>query len=177
MLTGNFPRNVMPVLGQYLNMDFDPSRDYFISCYPPQEADDKPSSIFQPVQTPIIENTLYVAVNDTPFLDDPAAFTDADADRVAQFIRERRAGKHNVWVNCIAGISRSGAIVELLTRLGWEDLAHWVQEERFPNPIMVDKLWKRFPQAEPYVRKANDPFWGPYAMEVYNKRRYYKPAA
>ena len=42
------------------------------------------------------------------------------AEAIAQFIREAQQAGVNVWVNCHAGICRSGAVVRVLVELGWK---------------------------------------------------------
>jgi predicted protein tyrosine phosphatase len=75
------------------------------------------------------------------------AITNAQAEQIAEFIKEAMAQKKNVWVNCHAGMCRSGAVVRLLGELGWEiDDKH--SPERIPNILVYNKIRKHFPQLQ-----------------------------
>jgi hypothetical protein len=112
----------------------DPTKDYFISISGhPDEA----------IETPIKANTHYLSFFDCAE-DIPQAFNDTQALRLARFINEVQTVQGNLWVNCHAGISRSGAVVDILLRLGWTEHRFTMQERRFPNPRVWGKLAKHF---------------------------------
>ena len=73
------------------------------------------------------------------------AITDAQALQIAEFIKEARELKKNVWSNCHAGMCRSGAVVRLLSELGWE-LSDEHSPERIPNILVYNKIKKHFPE-------------------------------
>jgi hypothetical protein len=68
------------------------------------------------------------------------------AAQIAAFIKEARELKKNVWVNCHAGICRSGAVVSLLGDLGWEIVNHPESPGRIPNHLVYTKVRKNFPE-------------------------------
>lgn len=74
------------------------------------------------------------------------AMTGPQAQQIAEFIREARALKKNVWVNCHAGMCRSGAVVRLLLELGWEEAKYPGQPTRVPNLLVYDRVRKHFPE-------------------------------
>lgn len=72
--------------------------------------------------------------------------TACEGHQVADFIKEAKEKKKNVWVNCQAGICRSGAIVSLLVDLGWEYADSSVSPGRIPNHYVYDVIRKHFPE-------------------------------
>lgn len=82
------------------------------------------------------------------WLAEHGAITDAQAEQIADFIKEARDGGKNVWVNCHAGICRSGAVVRLLTELGWEDERYQGQPDRIPNLLVYNKIKRHFPELQ-----------------------------
>jgi hypothetical protein len=72
------------------------------------------------------------------------AITEAQAEQIAEFIKEARDLKKNVWVNCHAGHCRSGAIVRLLIELGWEEQQYPAQPVRIPNMLVYRRVRKHF---------------------------------
>ncbi|WP_407304035.1 hypothetical protein [Acinetobacter sp.] len=72
--------------------------------------------------------------------------TPAEAREVAQFIIEAREAQKNVWVNCQAGICRSGAIASLLVDLGWEYADSTLSPGQIPNHFVYDSIRKHFPE-------------------------------
>ena len=141
-LTANLPQyfNQRDVFQEALHRTVD-HRDWFISIIPPDYAD----YVEEHIETPAPSRTLFLQFEDTG-IENEHTFDDEQARLTADFIRECARKDANVWVNCIAGISRSGAIVDILLRLGWHDLKHNIQEERHPNPIVWTKLAAQFPE-------------------------------
>jgi len=137
--TGNFSAGVMRNFEKLVRPVHRDS-DWFISINAGKD------TAYGPVETPIKENTLYLSFFDLPSFNDTNVFTEEQAKQTAEFIKDVKARNGNLWVNCVAGISRSGAVVETLIRLGWKDIEHPVQETRYPNPVVWKRLTKQFPQ-------------------------------
>lgn len=135
-----------------MGRQFSPEKDFFISI---RGMDDTP------LECPIEANTLHLAFWDTDDETEQFAPTTEHAAQIAEHIRKARAKRANLWVNCIAGISRSGAVVHAATQLGWKDLGHDWQEQRFPNPLLYKLLRKEFPTLKPLQPLSYDQFWGP----------------
>lgn len=91
-----------------------------------------------------VQNVLHLAFEDIAMEFD-GAIEDWQAELMAKFIKEAREKKANVWVNCHAGVSRSGAVVELLGQLGWEINESIRSRSRVPNHLVFNKLRKHFP--------------------------------
>ena len=91
-----------------------------------------------------MNKTLHMRFNDIslPF---EGAISDYQASSLAQFIQQAKAANANLWVNCHAGVSRSGAIVEILQYLGWEIQEEIRSRRRVPNALVYEKLRKLFP--------------------------------
>ncbi len=70
--------------------------------------------------------------------------TDEQAQEIADFIKEARIEQKNIWANCHAGISRSGAIVTVLLDLGWEFQETGLSPVRIPNTLVYKKVAKHF---------------------------------
>jgi len=146
-----------------LGREMTPEKDYFISIKSPDYA---------PIPTPFGEdNACHLEFWD---IDDPMheyAPKGFHALKIADFIRKVRDRNGNIWVNCHAGISRSGAVVETLLRLGWTDLEHPCQETRYPNPLLMRLLQKEFPYAfeGEYTSPNSDLVWGAIAQRRFMK--------
>lgn len=91
------------------------------------------------------DRVLYMKFNDTDKVG-KGEITDDQAQEIANFIKEARDLKKNVWANCHAGICRSGAIVSLLIDLGWEYADSDESPGRIPNHLVYDKVRKHFPE-------------------------------
>jgi len=140
MLTANLPYLLATSenFGQYfLEQQPVKGKDYFISIATERN---------ERIRTPIDSATLYLEFYDTGNPSVLGGFGNGQAAKTAEFIRAVKAKQANLWVNCQAGISRSGAIVDILIRLGWEDLKSPLQEKRHPNPIVWHKLISHFPE-------------------------------
>lgn len=148
MLTANLPYLLATSenFGQYF-LDQQPvkGKDYFISIATERN---------ERIRTPLHDDTLYLEFYDTGNPLVLGGFSDLQAIKTAGFIRVAQQNKANLWVNCQAGISRSGAIVDILIRLGWTDLNSPLQEKRHPNPIVWHKLISHFPE----LKDAQYPF-------------------
>lgn len=148
MKTANFPRsNIIETYGKFpFWTDED---DWLISIADKGAYNAIPKARFGKV--------LYLSFNDvdlntagniiTPkaegVLSGLGGITDAQAEQIADFIKEARTLKKNVWVNCHAGMCRSGAVVRVLSELGWE-LADEHSPERIPNLLVYNKVRKHF---------------------------------
>lgn len=147
MLTANLSRHVA-TNGKFQDLlmrDVDPKKDFFISIQHDREWH---------IKTPIPRNTLYLEFADYVDKGDEVGnpfrrITDTQAADIAAFMRLVKGRQGNLWVNCYAGIARSGAIVEIALKLGWwKDLEHPIQETRYPNPLVYAKVKKLFPELE-----------------------------
>lgn len=67
-----------------------------------------------------------------------AAITDDDARKIAVNLLHALNNHMNVVVHCHMGVSRSGAVAEVGTMLGFRDVGNW----RAPNPLVKQKLLK-----------------------------------
>ena len=108
-----------------------------------------------------VGTTLHLAFEDIAMQFD-GAIEDWQAELIANLIKEARLKKANVWVNCHAGVSRSGAIVELLGQLGWEINETLPQRSRVPNHLVFNKLRTYFPHdkivdLKPMLEYIHDP--------------------
>lgn len=146
MKTANFPRAaVMNVAGRHFPFPVT-EQDWLISIC---DHDVPNATIHYP-----FDEILFMRFDDVseegPNL---ASISGEQAAEIANFIKRARAEKKNVWVNCHAGICRSGAIVSLLGDLGWEVVKHAESPGRIPNHLVYDKVRKHFPE----VRQSWDP--------------------
>ena len=91
------------------------------------------------------DRILFLKFNDTCEIGKGEMSNDQAAE-VAQFIKDAKALQKNVWVNCHAGICRSGAIASLLIDLGWEYADSSESPGRIPNHLVYDKVRKHFPE-------------------------------
>jgi hypothetical protein len=93
----------------------------------------------------IFNNVLFMQFQDTNNTDPMAnGITDAQALEIAEFIKDAKHFKKNVWVNCHAGVCRSGAIVSLLIDLGWEFQDSSMSPMRIPNYLVFKKVSSHF---------------------------------
>lgn len=92
------------------------------------------------------DKVLFMQFHDTQEETNYGAITAEKATEIANFIKRARELKKNVWVNCHAGICRSGAIVCLLGDLGWEIVNHAESPGRIPNHLVYTKIRKNFPE-------------------------------
>lgn len=91
------------------------------------------------------DQVLFMKFNDTDKVG-CGEITNDQAAEIARFIKAAREQQKNVWVNCHAGICRSGAIVSLLIDLGWEYADSDQSPGRIPNHLVYDKVRKHFPE-------------------------------
>ena len=149
MKTANFPRAVMlstagefpfPVTGD----------DWHISI---SSIDDNDAEIKLP-----FGRILVMRFNDTCDIG-AGEIQNIQAEEIANFIKEARALKKNVWVNCHAGICRSGAVVSLLGDLGWQIVDHSLSPGRIPNWLVYEKVRKHFPELKQSWDKDETDIW------------------
>jgi protein tyrosine phosphatase len=67
---------------------------------------------------------------------DPHCIDDKDVERISDILKESLDLDRNVIVHCAAGVSRSGAVCEVGTIIGFEDT--WAF--RMPNVVIKNKL-------------------------------------
>lgn len=151
MKTANFARSA--IIETYGRFPFETSEDdWLISIANKDSLNAVPKAKFNKV---LFLNFQDIELN-TPgqketdksrkWLADHGAITEAQAEQIADFIKEARDGGKNVWVNCHAGMCRSGAIVRLLTELGWEDKRYPGQPDRVPNLLVYNRVKRHFPE-------------------------------
>lgn len=137
MKTGNFPRAVIEGVGGYEFPYTVTPEDWLISITNSCGDDAK-------VQAPF-GRVLFLQFNDTDEVGKGEIHNDQAAE-IANFIKAAREQQKNVWVNCHAGICRSGAVVSLLIDLGWESAESYLSPGRIPNHLVYDKVRKHFPE-------------------------------
>ncbi len=76
---------------------------------------------------------------DTNFSVEPRAINDYQAEKIAEALNFAKKNNLNIIVHCHAGISRSGAIVEVGTLIGFEILKNHKQP-RIPNTLVFNKV-------------------------------------
>ena len=136
MKTANLSRNQVSRIEFVPPLDKFSKQDYLISIR------DRSASIPEIVLP--VRNVLHLAFDDIAMECDES-IADWQADVIAKFIKDAREKKVNLWVNCHAGVSRSGAIVELLGQLGWQIDESLPARSRIPNHLVFDKIRKHFP--------------------------------
>lgn len=138
MKTANFPRSV--ISGIYSDFPFPvTAEDWIISITDAEWFDAEIELSF--------DRILFMRFDDVE--DDlEGSFSDAHAKTIADFIKEAREQKKNVWVNCHAGISRSGGVVEVLVRLGWEFIQSGKSCARIPNARVYNKIRVHFAELQ-----------------------------
>ena len=137
MKTANFPRATIQGLNGH-NFPFKTTEDdWLISITDFNGSDVKVEFQFQRI--------LFLKFNDTQKIGE-GEISDAQALEIATFIKEAKARQKNIWVNCHAGICRSGAIASLLIDLGWEYADSAESPGRIPNHLVYDKVRKHFPE-------------------------------
>jgi predicted protein tyrosine phosphatase len=65
-----------------------------------------------------------------------AAITNEDARGIAEALLFAKQNSMNVIVSCVMGVSRSGAVAEVGTMMGFRDVGNW----RAPNPMVKKKV-------------------------------------
>lgn len=68
------------------------------------------------------------------------AITDQQAETIAGLLKHAFDSRMHVVVHCVAGVCRSGAVVEVATMLGYTD----PKKMRIPNTLVKKKLMKAF---------------------------------
>lgn len=104
------------------------------------------------------ERILFTHFNDTEN-EGEGEIQDEQAEEIAAFIKTARELKKNVWVNCHAGISRSGAVTQLLIDLGWEFHNSLKSPQRIPNCLVYNKVRQHFPELTQSWDSSNQDIW------------------
>ena len=137
MKTANFPRGTIEGVRGF-SFPFPVGEDDWLISITDSNGDDaKPEMNFAKV--------LFMHFNDTTKVG-KGEITKHQALEIATFIKEARALQKNIWVNCHAGICRSGAVVSLLVDLGWEYANSTYSPGRIPNCLVYDEVRKHFPE-------------------------------
>lgn len=84
---------------------------------------------------------------DLEVTDGTGCITPEEAKEIAQFIREN--WDHHIAVHCHAGVSRSAAVAEILTLLGWEPHPTFDFYTTFANNTVRTYLKRQFPELLP----------------------------
>lgn len=151
MKTGNFPRSV--IIETYGRFPFATDEDdWLISIADKDALNANPKARFgrvlflnfQDVELNTADGKMTDKAREA--LAKMGAITPAQGEQIAEFIKEARDQKKNVWANCHAGICRSGAVVRLLSELGWEVADHDLIPDRIPNLLVYNRIRKHFPE-------------------------------
>lgn len=86
------------------------------------------------------ESVIQLRFNDTNDEYDDTAITRSDAITIAKWLRHAKKYNMNVIVHCVAGLCRSGAVVEVATMIGFEAL-HNIRQ---PNSYVKKMLMREF---------------------------------
>lgn len=130
--TANFPRAVVE---SGFPFDRTPAKDWLISISDVDTPNVRPVHGFGWI--------MFARFNDTEDPTDPHCISDETALQIVALIEEARKANANVWVNCHAGMCRSGAIVEVLRLLGWV-VADEFSPRRVPNLLVFNKIRMHF---------------------------------
>jgi predicted protein tyrosine phosphatase len=138
MKTANFPRSyIIETYGRFpFHCD---EEDWLISIADPAAYNAVPKARF--------DRVLFMNFADVEE-DNCGGIGEDQAAQIADFIKEARTLKKNVWVNCHMGMCRSGAVVRLLGELGWEIASYSGQPERIPNLRVYEMVRKHFPELQ-----------------------------
>ena len=74
------------------------------------------------------------------FFPESALFSDSQAQHIARILRKSLDNDHDVLVHCVAGICRSGAVVEVAEMIGFDECFRY----RMPNVRVRGKLMDQF---------------------------------
>lgn len=88
---------------------------------------------------------LYLRFNDTQ-REGEGEISPNQARAIAELIQQARSEQRNLYVNCHAGVCRSGAIVALLLDLGWNEHHNSASPRRIPNTLVYECVRKHFPE-------------------------------
>jgi hypothetical protein len=81
----------------------------------------------------------FLDVEEKDFVLEPEMkISDAQAEEIARLLKHALDNKMNVIVHCVAGICRSGAVVEVGVMMGFQDTGKF----RSPNLLVKHKLMK-----------------------------------
>lgn len=70
------------------------------------------------------------------FFPESELFSDSQANHISRILQKALDNEHNVLVHCVAGICRSGAVVEVAEMLGFDECFRY----RLPNIRVKQKL-------------------------------------
>jgi len=72
--------------------------------------------------------------------DSPLAITNEQAERLVRILKDALQKNQNVVVHCVAGICRSGAVVEVGIQLGFQDTETYRQPNLRVKHLCMEKL-------------------------------------
>lgn len=136
MKTANLSRLQVSNLDHVPDLTHIKPEDWLISI---RDIDHRPIHVVLPV-----DKVFHFAFLDTTVELD-GCISEHHAEALAYIISMAKKKKVNLWVNCHAGVSRSGALVELLAQLGWTIEESMRSRNRIPNVLVYDKVRKHFP--------------------------------
>jgi len=76
----------------------------------------------------------------TQFFPEDNLINNTQAEKIAMLLRLAIEEDHDVLVHCVAGMCRSGAVVEVAEMIGFDECFRY----RFPNNRVKSKLMKQF---------------------------------
>lgn len=74
----------------------------------------------------------------TQYFPESALFSDSQAEHIARILQKALDNEHDVLVHCVAGVCRSGAVVEVAEMSGFDECFRY----RLPNIRVKRKLMK-----------------------------------
>lgn len=83
------------------------------------------------------KDKLCLNFNDVEDEFDMSSISDYQAQQIADFILKAKADNADIVVHCLAGICRSGAVVEAAMSVGYTDA---VNRQRIPNTLVKRKV-------------------------------------
>jgi protein-tyrosine phosphatase len=133
--TANFPRSYIE--GTYGTVPFEPTGDDWLISI---------SDAYDAVPQKAFGRVFFFNFMDVEDETHLMAFTDEQAAEMANIIRYAKSMGKNLYVNCHAGICRSGAVVRVLSLLGWELNAYPGRPFVRPNMLVFHRLRRQFPE-------------------------------
>lgn len=83
------------------------------------------------------KDKLCLTFNDVEDEFDMSSISDYQAQRIADFVLKAKADNADIVAHCLAGICRSGAVVEAAMSVGYTDA---VNRQRIPNALVKRKV-------------------------------------
>lgn len=88
-----------------------------------------------------IHRFQFLDIDDNDQADDPEMFiSEAQAKQLVKLLKHAFDNKMNVLVHCFAGICRSGAVVEVATKMGFESTGKFREPNTRVVRLMMEEL-------------------------------------